>query len=508
MDTPAPIVEPLVSPSFAVLLEELCFHVRIGMAVFDREGRFVVAFGPELRAMGISSARVNGVHYSALEPLWPELKPPVRDALEGRSSSHVLPWREQLRHVTLGPLLDDQGGVRGAILMSMDLTDQRVEEERKARAERMNSLARLAGGVAHDLNNLLSIVTMGTGLLVEALSSGQVAEAMSQVQVLERSVERGARLSRQLASFARRQVGPPMVVDLHAHLAPVHGFLQGLLGASIRLELRLGAITPRVRVLPGQIEQIMVSLVQNAAAGMPQGGVVRVETASVELSADPELPAGSYVAIRVIDQSQPLSLAANEHLFEPFFDADGRGASLGLATCYGVAMQAGGRVRARAWEGGNQIEVLIPSTMEELGAPVVLPPTRRRAGLGFRVALVEDDEVLREQVEQLLLTAGHAVVLAASDGQQALEWIVANPGVAQIVLSDVVMPRLSGIDLAVALEGRVPVVLMSGFVGDGIDQVSELGARFTVLVKPVRPDEILSAIDRALQGAPPPGATS
>ncbi len=503
MDPASPHVEPPLSPAVASLLEDICRHVRVGMAVFDSDGCFVVAFGPELRAMGISSAQVNGVHYSALELLWPELSVPIRDALRGASTSQVLPWREQIKHVSLGPLLDGQGAVRGAILVTTDLTDRRVEEERKARAERMDSLARLAGGVAHDLNNLLSIVTMGTGLLVEALSSGQVAEAMSQVQVLERSVERGARLSRQLASFARRQVGPPTVIDLHAHLGPVHGFLQGLVGASVRLELRLGAQAPRVRVMPGQIEQIMVSLVQHAAAGMPQGGLVRIETASLELSADPELPAGPYVAIYVTDQARPLSTEANEHLFEPFFDADGRGGSLGLATCYGVAMQAGGRVRARGWEGGNQIEVLIPATSDELGASVEPPPSRRRAGLGFRVALVEDEEVLRDQLEQLLLTAGHAVVLAASDGQQALEWIEANPGVAQIVLSDVVMPRLSGVELANRLEGRVPVVLMSGFVGDGIERVSELGARFTVLVKPVRPDEILSAIDRALHGAHP-----
>lgn len=482
------------------MMERLCRSVRVGMAVFDRDGRFLAAFGPELRAMGLTSAQLEGASFRDLEALWPQMGPMVADALQGNCRNEVLPWRDGLRHVALGPILAEDQSPDGAFLLVTDLSDQAAADERKARSDRMDSLARLAGGVAHDLNNLLSIVTMGTGLLVESLSAGQVSDAMTQVQILERSVERGARLCRQLASFARRQVGPPTVVDLHDHLAPIVGFLQGLVGARYRVELLAGAHSSRVRVLPGQIEQIVVSLTQHAAAGMNEGGDIRIETASVELSADPELPPGTYVAIRVADQCRPFSREAHEHLFEPFFDADGRGASLSLATCYGVAMQAGGRIRAREVPGGNEIEVLIPSTVDPVGVADDAPVARRSSRMGCRVVLVEDEEILRDQMEQFLLTAGHAVVFAASDGRQALEWIEAHPGVAQLVLSDVVMPRMSGIELAERLEGRVPVILMSGFVGDGFRNVSGLGARFSVLVKPVRPDEILAAIDRALQG--------
>ncbi|MCK6505056.1 PAS domain-containing protein [Myxococcota bacterium] len=476
------------------VLERLTALMPVGVLHVDREGKLVYAFGPDLRAMGMTPDRVAGAHFRDLRLIWPELEPMFEDALQGRTRAAVLEWRGRTRHVTVAPVLDARQRSIGATLISMDLTEQRLAEQREVRAERMDSLGRLAGGVAHDLNNLLSIVMMGTSVLRDALAAGELGEAMGQVRLLERSIDRGSRLSRQLASFARRQVGPPTVVDLHAHLRPVQVFLDSLVGADIQVQVQLGAESPRVRILPGQVEQLLVNLVLHAASAMVEGGTVLVETTCVDLEADPELPAGRYVAIRVRDQAPPLSRAARERLFEPFYDPDGRGGSMGLATCYGIAVQAGGRVRALGGGGGNVTEVLLPRTEAEPGGPVEEPRVRVSSRPGLRILVAEDEDVLREQICQLLRTAGHLVPFAARDGQVAREWLADHADEVDVVLSDIVMPHLSGVDLALSLDGRLPVVLMSGFVADHLLRLPDMASRFPVLMKPVRPDELLAAL--------------
>lgn len=487
------------------VLERLTALIPVGIVHVDGEGRLVYAFGPDLRAMGMTGERIAGARYQDLSAVWPELEPMFAEALGGRTRAAVLEWRGRIRHVTVAPALDAQRRAVGATLISLDLTEQRAAEQREVRAERMDSLGRLAGGVAHDLNNLLSIVMMGTSVLRDALAAGEVPEAMSQIRILERSIDRGSRLSRQLASFARRQVGPPTVVDLHAHLRPVQVFLDSLVGADVQVQLQLGAESPRVRILPGQVEQLLVNLVLHAASAMPEGGTVLVETTCVDLEADPELPTGRYVAIRVRDQAPPLSRAARERLFEPFFDPDGRGGSMGLATCYGIAVQAGGRVRALGGAGGNVTEVLLPRTDAEPSGPVPDEPVRFSGRPGLRVLVAEDEDVLREQICQLLRTAGHHVPLAARDGAEARRWLESHPGEVDIVLSDIVMPHLSGVDLALGLQGRLPVVLMSGFVADSLMRLPDLATRFPVLMKPVRPDELLAALAQAVEEGPDAG---
>lgn len=479
------------------VLEQLTALMPVGVVHLDGEGRFVYAFGPDLRAMGVTAEKIAGTPYQQLAPLWPELVPLLASALEGESSAAVLEWRGRARHVTAAPSLNEHGQPGGATLISIDHTDQLDAQRRTARSVRMDSLGRLAGGVAHELNNLLSIVMMGTSVLRDALAVGETSTALGQVRLLERSIERGSRMSRQLASFARRQVGLPTVVDLHDHLRPVQVFLESLVDSSVELVFSLTDKDTRVRLLPGQLEQLLINLVLHAAAGSAEGHVT-VETDCVQVDEDPELRPGDYVVLRVRDRAPALPSAAREHLFEPFYDPDGRGSNMGLATCYGIAVQSGGRVRAFASDDGNVTEVLLPRTDDGPETKPELPYVRAAARRGLRVVLVEDEATLREQLRQLLDTAGHKVVLAAADGQEALDWLEDNLQGVDIVLSDIIMPHLSGIDLALALEGKVPIVLMSGFVADSLNKVADLGARFKLLMKPVRPDQLLHALQNEL----------
>lgn len=478
-------------------LEQVTALISVGIVHLDSAGRFAYAYGPDLRAMGITADKVGGTHFTALSALWPELIPLLSGALGGQLQAAVLEWRGRARHVMVAPTRDAEGQLDGATLVSVDLTAQRDAERRRARGLRMDSLVRLAGGVAHDLNNLLSIVMMGTSVLRDALAAGDTSAALSQVRLIERSTERGARLSRQLASFARRQVGPPQVVDLHEQVRPVEVFLESLVGADVELDFHLCDDAPRVRLAPGQIEQLLINLVLHAAAG-PGRGKVQIETSCVHLADDPELRDGEYVAIRVADRGPKLAPADRERLFEPFFDPDGRGSNMGLATCYGIAVQAGGRIRALVGDSGNLSEVLLPRTAEPPSMDADFEQVRAPARRGLRILLAEDENVLRSQLSQLLVTAGHKVVLAAENGQQALEFFREHSEQVDIVLSDIVMPRLSGVDLALEIEGQVPIVLMSGFVADSLNKVADLGVRFQVLMKPVRPDELLHALQHEL----------
>jgi len=481
--------------SALAMLERLTGMLPFGIAQIDAQGHYVYALGPDLRAMGITPEAMVGTDFRQLETFWPDVVTMMAAALAGETRSQLLEWRGRIRQVSVAPIRGPEGVLSGAALISVDVTEQRDMELRVARSERMDSLGRLAGGVAHDLNNLLSIVMMGTSVLRDAIAAGELETVQAQVRLLERSIERGSRLSRQLASFARRQVGPPTVVDLYAQLRPIQVFLESLVGAGVHLRFVLDGGTPRVRLQPGQLEQLLINLVMHSAAGMPGGGTIRVEAAVVELRDDPELRDGAYVALRVRDEAPALPAAARDRLFEPFFDPDGRGAGMGLATCYGIAVQSGGRVRALSdLARGNVSEVLLPCTDEPVGATAPDPSTVRAGGESLRILLVEDEPDLRDQLRQLLARAGHRIVAALEDGQAALDWLAARHDPVDLVLSDIVMPRKSGVDVALSVEGRLPVVLMSGYVADSLERVPDLSSRFTLLQKPVRPEELLRAI--------------
>ncbi len=479
-------------------LEEAFGDLPLGLALLGPDGRFSFAFGPDLRAMGLRSGLLRGVHYSDLRPLWPELEPLVGLALAGETRSLILPWRGRPRHLLLGPLQLPEG--RGAVIASMDLSTALEQEHRQVREERMTSLARLAGGLAHELNNLFAVAAIASELMGEALADEGPRHIGEQLLTIDRAIERGVRLTRQLAAMAGRMQGPARVVDVGDCLRPLPDFLRGLERGRCELLLVEEEERLRVRIPEGVLEQVVLSMVHQACAQMAGGGLVELRLRSRDLEQDPELPAGRYVSIVVQDRGPALAPDEQDHLFEPFSRPLGRGGGLGLASSYGLVLQAGGRLRSRVLETGNQTEVLLPLCVEE---PEALVGPEEDEGApradGARVVLVEDEVLLREQLEQFLLTSGHAVLLSTGDGQEALEWIRERPGVAEVVLSDVILPGISGLELARRLDGVVPVVLMSGFLGEELPGVREAGRQATILSKPARPDEILGALARAVR---------
>jgi len=367
-------------------------------------------------------------------------------------------------------------------------------EEVLVRAQKLEGLGRLAGGVAHDFNNLLTVILSHAALAEEELPAGGAAREL--VTPIREAAQRAATLTRQLLTFARKQVTQPRSVDLNAAVEGVSGMLRRLLGAQIEIAPALAPALWPARVDPGQLEQVLVNLAVNARDAMPGGGRLALTTANEPLGLERArtrgLPPGDYVRVSVADTGTGMDAETLRRAFDPFFTTKGdRGTGLGLATSVGIAQQAGGQLWAESTPGhGAVFHLLLPRATLE--APPDAPPLRTPIPDGARatVLVVEDDAAVRETAVRALRRAGHAV-LAAPDGEEALRLAGRHAGRIDLLLTDVVLPGVNGPELARRLREARPslrVLLTSGYAADEALRLSEGGAPF--LPKPYTPDEL------------------
>ncbi len=356
--------------------------------------------------------------------------------------------------------------------LQRELAERERLERQLADAQKLDSIGRLAGGVAHDLNNLLTVVLgcASTAQLPEATP----AEVQADLREIQQAGERAAALTRQLLAFARRQILASRRLDLNDVVTGVGAMLRRLIGADVELVTALAAAPCPVLADPGQLEQVLVNLAINARDAMPGGGTLRLETATVHLAQDldgarPGVAAGAWVRLRVVDSGTGLSEEAARHLFEPFFTTKekGKGTGLGLATCYGIVKQMGGHIWLDSEAGrGTAVEIHLPYSEGRLERPSGdAEAARAPRGGGERVLVVEDEPQVRALAARALADRGYQV-LTAGDGEAALALLAREPPV-DLVLTDVVMPHMGGVDLAARLRERDPapaVLFMSGYV--------------------------------------------
>jgi PAS domain S-box-containing protein len=398
----------------------------------------------------------------------------------------------------------------------------RLSEERLRHSQRMESVGRLAGGIAHSFNNLLAAMAFQCELLCERLEEGDPRRA--HVDEIQEAGGRAATLAQQLLAFGRRQVLQPRVLRLNDVLSEMEPMLRRLIGEQIRLELQLDPGTGAVHVDLGQLEQVLLNLVVNARDSMPNGGTLTLGTSNVELSIESKteiaegaeaihgLPPGTYVQLTVADTGSGMSPDVLEHLFEPFFTTKerGRGTGLGLSTVDGIVHQSGGHIRVESEAGkGSRFLVLLPHTSEdaELEAPPPRRPLRRQKQRGSEVVLlVEDEDNIREPAVEILESRGYKV-LAADDAAQGLTVADDYPGPIHILVTDVVMPGRSGNWLAEQLAARRPgirILYMSGYPEDSIAHHGVLAPTEHFLQKPFPPGQFLEKVREVLDqtGAP------
>jgi PAS domain S-box-containing protein len=383
--------------------------------------------------------------------------------------------------------------------LGQDLTEYKRLQEQLRHAQKMDALGRLAGGIAHDFNNILTAISGYCELAVRSLPAD--APALSHAMHILRSSQRASRLTKQLLAFGRQQILEPTPLDLNEVVRRMASMLRRLIGEDIVLALQLSPTPARVVADQGQLEQLLLNLVVNARDAMPRGGQLTVETSGVD--ADD----GRWVRLSVIDNGVGMDEATRARIFEPFFTTkeSGKGIGLGLATVHGIVEQSGGRIMVESAPGqGTTFHVHFPETTSpsrraETPSPMpALPPLCRETLL-----LAEDDEEVREFVRVVLTQQGYRV-LVAEDGEEALALAARVEDSIDLLVSDVVMPRMNGRELADRLcqvRPALRVLHMSGYPGDTIDRYGDLRPGAAFLQKPFTADALLKRV-RALLDQP------
>jgi PAS domain S-box-containing protein len=390
--------------------------------------------------------------------------------------------------------------------MQRDITERRQLEQEARQARKMETAGRLAGGVAHDFNNLLTAILGTSEILLQELPAG--TSAREDVEEIKRAATRAANLTRQLLAFSRRQVLQPRILDLNQLVHGVETMLHRLIGEHISLVTETDPRAGRVRADPGQIEQVIVNLCVNARDAMPTGGTLRIGTANVSFPGathGPEsvMPPGAYTLLSVSDTGTGMDPETLRHLFEPFFTTKepGKGTGLGLATVYGIVKQSGGFIYADSAPGqGSRFRIYLPAAEGELDAvesPVAGPPPPRGEGT---ILLVEDEEAVRRLARRVLEGVGYRV-LEAANGMEALQLIRRWQGDLDLVITDVIMPGMSGQELSAQLRRERPwlrILYVSGYTDDAILQHGTLLPNTAFLQKPFSPTSLAQGVREVL----------
>lgn len=395
--------------------------------------------------------------------------------------------------------------VADLVARALESAERRSLEQQLARAQRMDSIGQLAGGVAHDFNNLLTAILGNLEMSRADLAPGAPLDVS--LAEAEHAARRAAELTRQLLTFARHQVVESRVVDVNALTRDADRMLRRLIGASIELRTHLADDVRPVRIGAGQFEQVVMNLVVNARDAMPDGGRITIETRNVTLdpshAADhPDITAGEFVELSVTDTGAGMDRKTLDRVFEPFYTtkALGEGTGLGLAVCYGIVRQAGGTIAVESEPGlGSRFRVRLPAALEQPDADGAPPPA---VGRGHEtVLLVEDERAIRQLLERALVKRGYTV-LAATDGKDALAVADEAQDRFDLLVSDVIMPRMGGPELVRRLRERLPglrALLMSGYTAEAVPDIGQLDVAF--LGKPFTPDELCVRVREVLDGA-------
>jgi PAS domain S-box-containing protein len=418
---------------------------------------------------------------------------------------------EKLLLVTYAPVPPDT-----VLVHTEDRTEQRRTEEKLRVSQRLEAVGQLAGGVAHDFNNYLTVINSYARFARDAVGAGDPVRA--DLEQILAAGQRATELTGQLLAFSRRQLLEPEVLDPGRVIAGLETMLRRLLGEHIAVTIDTETASGSVRADPGQLEQVIVNLAVNARDAMPDGGSLRIATGEVELDrgrlerdfADSEVDArpGPYVELAVSDTGCGMDAETLAHIFEPFFTTKdaAKGSGLGLATVYGIVAQSGGLIAVDSRLGGGSCFRVYLPRVEPRQVEQPQPTAAWRTDGHEAVLVVEDEPAVRDITERILRRAGYRV-LAAADGQQALRLLEGGPLEFDLLLTDVIMPQISGPELAARLSARNPalrVLYMSGYTDDAIVHHGVLDGETQLISKPFSAEDLLAKVRTVLDADRPP----
>jgi PAS domain S-box-containing protein len=472
----------------------------LAIVALDREGRVTLWNNAATRLFGWSAQEVLG----RLPPMIPDDRRAELDKGRVRNRSREEVVYETQRHRKDGSLVDvlrsssilvdPQGQESGTVVMFLDITMRKQLEEQLRQAAKMEGIGRLAGGIAHDFNNLLTVIGGRSYLLLSQLPAGHAMRR--DLLLIQQTGDRAAALTRQLLAFSRKQVLTPAVIDLNEIVSGMRTLLERVLGEDVGIIMDLDPSLDHVTADPGQIEQVILNMAVNARDAMPEGGQLTLETRHVDV--DPtdarrpvELTPGPYEVLSISDTGVGMDAATVARVFEPFFTTKGvgKGTGLGLATAYGIVMQSGGHITVHSELGsGTTFAIYLPRTESSESAPVAVEEAAARRGSEV-VLLAEDDANLRALTRDILASEGYTV-LESQDVEDALRIAERQDGTIHLLLTDVVMPQMSGRALADTVKRFRPdvkVLYMSGYTDNAIVHHGVLDPGTALLPKPFTP---------------------
>ena len=486
------------------------------MWVFNVETlRFLEVNDAAIRRYGYSRDEFLAMTIEKIYP--PEELPAILASLQVADREQSTPGFHRLKD---GTVIEVQVSTRDVgqgsrYVMAQDVTEKKKYQQQLHQAQRMESLGQLAGGVAHDFNNLLGVIINFSWFVkanliaeVERGNGERLRPVLKDMERIERAAENAARLTHQLLAFARVEVVQPRPMDMNMVVAEMAPMLRRTMGEHIDLVAAPGPALWPVMIDSGQLSQVLTNLVVNSRDAMPNGGNLTIDVANVDVdfayaAARATLKPGRYVRLRVSDTGVGMDKKTLEHAFEPFFTTKprGQGTGLGLATIYGIVTQAGGTVEVYSEPGlGTRVSVLLPAT-DQTPTAEALPRDAPRARASETVLVVEDSDDLREIVDRILTQSGYQVMVAA-DGAEALEMSRQFAGRIDLLLTDVVMPRMQGNELAQLLVEARPdlrVLYMSGFAHPALAIDGTLPPELALLDKPFNEPTLLARVRQVLE---------
>jgi two-component system cell cycle sensor histidine kinase/response regulator CckA len=480
----------------------------VGTMIADTTGRILEANDAFLFMLDYSREELE-----AGKLRWDELTPPEWEhvsklALAELEQFGVAFPREKRYRRRDGSLVPVMVGVAAldppeTITFVLDLTERQRLEEQLRQSQKLEAIGSLAGGIAHDFNNLLSVILSNCDLLLDEFAGDQGQRL--ELEEIRRAGERAAALTAQLLAFSRKQILRPRVVEIAEVVQGMEPLMQRLVGSPIELSVRLASDPGRVFADPHQLEQVLMNLVVNARDAMPKGGRLSIELELRQLVREEAevlgvLP-GAHVVLRVSDTGEGMDATTRSRVFEPFFSTKGeRGTGLGLSTVFGIVRQHEGAIAIDSEPGrGTTFTVFLPWTDRETESKT---PSPARADLrgGETILLVEDEDDVRRIICQVLSRSGYRV-LDAPHGEAALDLIQRHQGTIDLLLTDLIMPKMDGRELAERVCKTWPkmrVLFMSGYAADGPFGSGQLAASAAFLQKPITPQALLEGIRKAL----------
>jgi two-component system, cell cycle sensor histidine kinase and response regulator CckA len=439
-----------------------------------------------------------------------ELYRGISDVLQGTQPAFSRSYTEpggDCRHLSVSPYSGEGSAALLAVTPAVPSAGFSGQQDRQA--QKMEAVGRLVGGVAHDFANVLTMISGYSEILLSRVHEADPLRP--ELDEIRKAANRGARLTAQLLGFSRGQPPQARVLDLNAAIADMERMLRPVIGEYIELETRLHPAPGRIKADPGQIEQVIMNLVLNARDAMPSGGRIEIATGNREVGEEEArvrgvLP-GNYVILTIGDTGQGMTAETQSHLFEPFFTTKekGKGTGLGLSTVYNIVKQSQGCVWAVSAPGeGTTFTICLPLAQESAEHAPARPAPRPGAG-SETILLVEDEDGVRRLLVHVLTKRGYKV-LEASGGEEALRIFERHPGPIDLVLTDMVMPRMSGRELGERIQRinrGVKVVFMSGYTDDVLVRTGALSPGMAFLQKPLRPETLTAKIRETLDAPEP-----